>query len=95
MVPIALATHSRAAGARGVRQLPEKRILPQRRGLPAQVAWQPPPWHRGPPPTLARAAPREHAGLPHSRQHVAGARTRLAHGWAPAWLCAIRLTGAR
>ena len=43
MVPIALATHSRAAGARGVRQLPEKHILPRRRGLPAQVAWQPPP----------------------------------------------------
>lgn len=44
MVPIALATHSRAAaGAQGVRQLPEKLILPQRRGLPAQVARQPPP----------------------------------------------------
>lgn len=44
MVPIALATHSRAAaGAQGVRQLPEKLILPRWRGLPAQVTWQPPP----------------------------------------------------
>lgn len=32
MVPIALATHSRAAGSGGARQLPEKRVLPRRRG---------------------------------------------------------------
>lgn len=44
MVPIALATHSRAAGVRGVRQLPEKRILPRRRGLPCYLHRQPPPW---------------------------------------------------
>lgn len=43
MVPIALATHSRAAAARGVRQLPEKRVFLRWRGLRAQVAWQPPP----------------------------------------------------
>lgn len=32
MVPIAVATHSRAAGSGGARQLPEKRLLPPRRG---------------------------------------------------------------
>lgn len=58
MVPIALATHSRAAGSGGARQLPEKRLLPRRRGVLAQVARHPLPGRRGPPPT------------PHGQRHV-------------------------
>lgn len=85
MVPIALATRSRAAGSGGARQLPEERLRsPSAEGVLAQVAAPPP---RAPWPTshAARAAPRERTGLPRRRRSRTrrGCGARLSPGSVP------------